>query len=167
MYLDPQKMSDSARVWVYSSDRFFSQNENREISEHLKTFIEQWTAHNANLKATAVIRLNRHIIIAVDEGWEKASGCSIDSSVNFIQKLGQKYGFDGMDRLHYTYIKEDEAKIVAHQNLSRAYESGEINNETVFVNPLVKSWEEYNNAFLSPLDSCFLFRFINKVEVQR
>lgn len=165
MYIDPQKMSHSARVWIYSSDRFFSQNENREISEYLKTFVEQWTAHNTNLKATGRIRLNRHIIIAVDEGWEKASGCSIDSSVKFIQKLGKKYGFDGMDRLHYTYIKESEAQIVAHQNLSRAYENGEISDETVFVNPLVKTWEEYKNGFLSPLNSCFLFKFINKVEI--
>ncbi len=167
MYVDPHKMSDSARVWVYSSNRFFSKNEVQEIKEHLKSFVDQWTAHSSNLKATADIRFKRHIIIAVDENWEKASGCSIDSSVKFIQRLGEKYGFDGLDRLHYTYMNEGEAQIMAHQDLNEAYENGEINDETLFVNPLVKTWAEYNNAFLTSLKSSFLHKFIDELEVQK
>lgn len=161
MYVPSIEIPESARVWVYSSNRFFTDNEMPELSSKIQSFLSNWTAHNQSLKATSEIKFSRHIIIAVDEAAAKASGCSIDSCVKFIQNLGMEFNFDAMDRLQYTFIKDETPFIVSHQNLNAAFEAGKIHWGTLSVNPLVKNWTEYQNEFILPLQDSFLVRFID------
>ena len=85
------ELPDSSRVWIYQSNRSFSDLELQEITSKLEDFITQWTAHGANLKASFEIKYQRFITLALDQQLNPATGCSIDSSVRFIQDLEQKY----------------------------------------------------------------------------
>ncbi len=165
MYVPPNEMTGSARVWVYSADRFFTDDEASSIGKELVEFVKEWTAHNRNLKATVSIRFNRHIILAVDEGVAQASGCSIDSSVKFIQQLGAKYHFDGLNRLQYTYLDNQEPKLISHHDIVQAFEGGSIQKHTLVANPLVKTWDEYSTQFMIPLKDSFLNRFLDLSKV--
>lgn len=161
MYVLPNNMAGSARVWVYSPDRFLTDNEAASIGKELIDFVHQWTAHDKNLKSTVSIRFNRHITLAVDEGVAQASGCSIDASVKFIQELGAKYNFDGLDRLKYTYIEDEKPKLISHHDMIKAIEEQRVDKNTRVVNPLVKTWEDYNSNFIIPLKESFLMRFVD------
>lgn len=161
MYVPPIEMKESARVWVYSSNRFLMDEEIPLILSDLKDFVQKWTAHNQNLKATVTIRFNRHIILAVDEEVAQASGCSIDASVKFIQELGAKYNFDGLDRLQYTYIEDQKPKLLSHHDMVQAIEEQRVHKNTLIVNPLVKTWGEYNSNFIIPVRDSFLMRFVD------
>jgi|SRR6056297_349761 len=165
MYVPPNEMTGSARVWIYSADRFLTDDEVSSIREELLEFVQKWTAHNHNLKATVSIRFNRHIVLAVDEALAQASGCSIDSSVKFIQQLGAKYHFDGLDRLQYTYLDHQEPKLISHHNIVKAFEGGAIQPNTLIANPLIKTWEEYTSKFIIPLKDSFLSRFLDLSKV--
>jgi hypothetical protein len=50
------------------------------------------------LESSYELKYNRFIIIAVNQDVQPATGCSIDSSVEFIQSLEQKYNVDLLDK---------------------------------------------------------------------
>ena len=79
------KLSDSARVWIYQSNREFTDSESQEIREAASQFVQSWKAHEVQLLAAAEVLYNRFIVLSVDENIAGASGCSIDKSVKFIR----------------------------------------------------------------------------------
>jgi hypothetical protein len=47
-------------------------------------------AYGTSLESSYQLKYNRFIILAVNQDVQAATGCSIDSSVEFIQSLEQK-----------------------------------------------------------------------------
>lgn len=84
------KLPDSSRLWVYVADRILSASENERIAENLERFTEAWVAHGVDLTASWKLQGSRVLVIALDEGQAGASGCSIDASVQFMKRLGEK-----------------------------------------------------------------------------
>ena len=82
-----QQFPDHARVWVYQSNRPFSQEEIEGLNQQLGHFARQWVSHNQLLKASAQVVHDRFIVLMVDEGQVGAGGCSIDRSVAFLKSL--------------------------------------------------------------------------------
>jgi hypothetical protein len=77
---------------IYQSNRKFSDAE-FEIETDLQAFLENWAAHGTSLVSSYQLKYNRFIILAVDQDVQTATGCSIDSSVEFIQPE-KKYNVD-------------------------------------------------------------------------
>ena len=75
-------LSDQSRVWIYASDRFFSDEEAREIENSLGDFTSNWAAHGKELFAESMLdRQDKFIVFFVDEEKVGITGCSIDSQV--------------------------------------------------------------------------------------
>ena len=96
-------LSDEARVWIYPSSRPFTDDECIEIKTKINTFLTQWTAHGASLKAGVSMPYNRFIVIALDESQQEATGCSIDASVKIIQEIEATYGVVLMDKMNVSF----------------------------------------------------------------
>jgi len=94
MYIPFENLPQESRIWIYQSSRKFSDEKVAEIENELMSFIENWSAHGTSLEASFTIKYNRFIIIAVNQEFHSATGCSIDASVGFIQNLEQKYSED-------------------------------------------------------------------------
>ena len=90
MYIPYENLPEESKVWIYQSNRKFSDDEVADIDQQLKLFLDNWSAHGTALEASFVIKYNRFIIIAVNQEVQVATGCSIDASVQFIQNLEQK-----------------------------------------------------------------------------
>jgi tRNA U34 5-methylaminomethyl-2-thiouridine-forming methyltransferase MnmC len=88
MYVPFENLPEESRIWIYQSNRKFSDAEFSEIN-HFATFLETWAAHGTSLESSYQLKYNRFIIIAVNQDVQPATGCSIDSSVEFIQSLEQ------------------------------------------------------------------------------
>ncbi|MBK8877661.1 MAG: hypothetical protein IPN74_03660 [Haliscomenobacter sp.] len=84
--LDPSFAPES-RVWIYQSNRPFSEAEEQELAAELKEFTRQWVSHNQRLKAAGTILYHRFIALMVDENQVGAGGCSIDRSVAFLKQV--------------------------------------------------------------------------------
>ena len=102
MYTEFKDLPGDARIWIYQSDRKFSDKEVEEITQKTKEFVTQWTAHGSNLTAGFEIRHGRFIIFGVDQTEVQASGCSIDASVVFIQSLEKEYDVNLLDKMNVT-----------------------------------------------------------------
>jgi len=87
-----------ARVWVYQADKLLSAQDIAAISLQMQSFVAQWKAHKQELAAAFEVRDQRWLILGVDEKAHAATGCSIDSSVHLIQKIGHELNVDFFNR---------------------------------------------------------------------
>ena len=112
-----QDFNDSAKVWVYQADRPFDEEEKLAVQNALTKFVDEWAAHGAKLKAEGKIISDYHIALAV-EGNVAASGCSIDASVRFIKKIGEKLQIDFFNRLKLLVEENGELEIIPFSSLA-------------------------------------------------
>ena len=158
------EFSENSRVWVYQADRKLTAIETGQIQHLLNSFTTGWTAHNNQLKAGAVIRYNRFIILIVDEGHAGASGCSIDKSVNFIKQLEQQFGINLLDRFNLAYKAGNEVLSAPRQQFEELLKQGSINTETIVFNNLVQNAAELKTKWEVPFkDSWHMQLFGNLV----
>ena len=152
-------LHDDSRVWLYHSDRVFTDSEANEIRQRISDFSKAWVSHNRQLKAFGELYHNRILALFVDETQAGASGCSIDKSVHFIQSLGALYQADFFNRMIFSYRDQEGVKSVSADEFRSLYEQGVINDETEVLDNLVKSKAEFVNGWKKPLINSWLIRF--------
>lgn len=160
MLVSFDKLPDSARVWVYQSNRPFTEEELPKLREELKKFIYEWTVHGADLKASFTIKYNRFIVLGVDENFASTSGCSIDSSVHFIQHLQEKFKVDLLDKMNVTYR---QGKYIAHKELKdfkKMVKDRAVSPNTIVFNNLVNTKGEFQEYWEVPLKESWHKRFL-------
>ena len=101
-------LPDESRVWIYQASRSFSTAEKSSVSEELEVFLKQWTAHGADLVTSYDLPYDRFIVLGLNENLQGATGCSIDSSVRFIQTLEAKYEMVLLDKMNVTHRNGSE-----------------------------------------------------------
>lgn len=128
----------TARVWVYMADRSLTAGEAAELGRMAAAFAASWAAHGKGLSAHAEVRYDRFLILVVDEENHAASGCSIDSSVQFIRDAGKAIGADFFNRLLVGY-KNSEGRVEALQisEFRKQLSEGKITPDTIVFNNLV------------------------------
>jgi hypothetical protein len=147
------QLASDSRVWVYQSNRPFSENEKVQLTEAFKVFVVSWAAHGSKLVADATIIGDYFVVLAVDEKTAMASGCSIDSSVKFIKTIGQQFNIDFFNRLKLVVQKENETKMISFSDLGQ-YEDWKI------YNTLVNTVDLLNSSFLIPVNESELFKMV-------
>ncbi|MGB6269628.1 MAG: ABC transporter ATPase [Olleya sp.] len=161
MLVDFNTLPETSRVWIYQANRSFSDIQLEDIKSKLDTFIESWTAHGSDLKAGYDIRYKRFIIIALDQELNKATGCSIDASVTFIQQLEKEYNVDLLDKMNVSY---KQGEFVAHKTLTdfrKMAKEKAVSKNTIVFNNLVTSIEELNESWEVPASESWHNRFLN------
>ncbi|MEL0642820.1 MULTISPECIES: ABC transporter ATPase [unclassified Olleya] len=161
MLVDFNTLPETSRVWIYQSNRSFSDTELEEIKSKLDIFIESWTAHGSDLKAGYDIRYKRFIILALDQEVNKATGCSIDASVTFIQQLEKEYNVDLLDKMNVSY---KQGEFVAHKTLTdfrKMAKQKAVSKNTIVFNNLVTNIEELNESWEVPASESWHNRFLN------
>ncbi len=157
-----QDLRDESKIWIYQAERALSETEISLITPLFRSFCENWTAHNNQLKASFEIIQNQFIVLAVDESLNTASGCSIDKSVAFLKSISEQLGISLFERMKMAYLKNETLSTIHYNDIQKAFEDGLINEETPFYNNNVQSLGEYRNSFLSPLKNHWLYSKISR-----
>lgn len=159
MYIPFENLPEESRIWIYQSNRKFSDDEMAEIENDLKAFIENWSAHGTGLEASYLLKYNRFIVLAVNQQVQQATGCSIDSSVAFIQNLEQKYHVDLLDKMNVTFKNGEH---IAHKSLidfKRMAKEKAVTQNTIVFNNLVNTIGEFNENWEVPAAESWHSRF--------
>ena len=114
MILPFDDMPIDSRIWIYQSDKKFKGSEIDQIQTKLTEFLKNWTAHGDDLKSSFEIKYERFLIIALNEKSTKASGCSIDTCVHFIQQIEKEYKVSLLDKMNVSYR---HGEFIAHKPL--------------------------------------------------
>lgn len=136
-------LPDTSRVWVYQSNRAFTNSELEELNNELLLFNADWQAHGTNLNSAIEVYYDQFVVIFVDESGQEATGCSIDKSVGLMKSLEQKYGVDMLDRMNLTYKEGDSIQNIKMAEFQGKAQSGEFNSEMIVFNNLVTSKAEF------------------------
>ena len=80
-------LPDSARVWVFGSDRPVRGASADTLLAAVDQFLAQWRAHGVPLHCARDWREDRFLAIGVDVNQENASGCSIDGLFRTLQSF--------------------------------------------------------------------------------
>lgn len=160
MLVDFNTLPEESRVWIYQANRSFTDDEISEIKSKLDIFITNWTAHGADLQAGYLIKYKRFIVIAINQGLNAATGCSIDASVHFIQHLEKDYDVDLMDKMNVSYKQGD---FIAYKNLldfKKMAKEKAVSKNTIVFNNLVNNIAEFNENWEVPASESWHSRFI-------
>ena len=152
-------MSDASRLWIYQANRNISGQEQKDIMIATEQFLRQWAAHGSDLMASATIKHDRFLIIATDESFNMASGCSIDSSVHFVQGLGQQFNIDFFVRTDLAFLNEQTVEIVPLNALKEAVASGQIGAESRFFDNTVAQKGQLRDQWLKKASETWLKRY--------
>lgn len=159
MYIPFENLPEESRIWIYQSNRKFSDDEVTEIENDLIAFVEDWSAHGTSLEASFILQYNRFIILAVNQEVQQATGCSIDKSVEFIQALEQKYKVDLLDKMNVTYR---QGEYITHKSLldfKRMAKEKAVSSNTIVFNNLVNTIEEWKESWEVPAAESWHSRF--------
>ena len=145
------QFSENSRVWIYQSNRELTADQSVQLQNQLNAFAQNWTAHNNQLKATAIIQYNRFIILVVDENQAGASGCSIDKSVRFMKELEDEYQINLFDRFNLAYRNGEQIVSVSRNDFEELIKAGTITEDSIVFNNLVQTLAELQTKWEVPL----------------
>ena len=161
MLVDYNSLPDTARVWVYQSDRAFSENDMAEIRKETAEFINSWTRHGDQLKGGFTILYKQFLILAIDESFADASGCSIDSSVRFIKKMEGQLSVDLMNKLNVSFKDGENINIVSLADFQNYVKADKISSETIVFNNMVQTKGEVATKWEVAAKDSWHQRFLN------
>jgi len=170
MYTDFNTLPDYARVWVYQANRPLTDAEVVAIDANLKSSLSQWAAHGQPLLASARVVENRFVVVAVDEGYNLPSGCSIDASVRTLREIGQQIDrgdgpLDFFDRSAAIRTANGEVQVYPLPTLKAAVADGLIAPDTTVFNTLVKTKADFLADWQIHAADSWLKRYFAKTTV--
>jgi len=161
MLVDFNTLPEESRVWIYQANRSFTDEEITEIESKLNVFIENWTAHGSDLQSGYLIKYKRFIIISLNQNLNKATGCSIDASVHFIQQLEKDYNVDLMDKMNVSYKQGDFIAYKTLIDFKKMAKDKAVSKNTIVFNNLVTNIAELNENWEVPASESWHSRFLN------
>jgi hypothetical protein len=154
-----EELPESARVWIYQSDKILDARQMSFISEQASRFCDQWSAHSTPLKSSYKILHNKFVVLAVDEGFNEASGCSIDSSVNFIKAIENQLELNFFDRTKVAFLIDDNIYTTELQSIKNEISSGKIERNTLTFNLQAQNIAEFQEKWLMPVEDSWMKRY--------
>ena len=162
MFTAYKNLPNNSRVWIYQSDREFTRQEVDLISQKATDFINQWTRHGDNLKGSFTIKYNQFLVLAVDENFNNVSGCSIDSSVRFVQQLENELAVDLMNKMNITFKDGENINLVKLIDFQQFAKDRKITSETIVFNNMVNTKEDFESNWEVPAKQSWHQRFLVK-----
>ena len=147
MFVNFDHLADSSKIWIYQSNRDFTENEIQEINEMLESFIGSWKRHGDDLRASYLIKYNQFIVLAVDEDHNEVSGCSVDASTHVFKQIEQTYQVDLFNKLNTAFKDGENINIVSLADFQKYVKQQKINSKTIVFNNLIKTKKELSTAW--------------------
>lgn len=160
MFTEYSSLPNNSRVWIYQSDREITKEEIEYISAKAILFIDKWTRHGDDLKGSFTIKYNQFLVLAVDEGFNSVSGCSIDSSVRFVQELEKELDLDLMNKMNVSFKNDENINTVKLSDFQKFAKENKITSETIVFNNLVATKEDFETKWEVPAKLSWHKRFL-------
>ena len=122
-------------------------------------FLSNWSSHGTSLESSSQIKYNRFIIIAVNQEFHAATGCSIDASVLFIQNLEQKYSVDLLDKMNVAFKQGEVITYKTLLDFKKLAKDKSVSENTIVFNNLVNTIEEMKESWEVPASDSWHSRF--------
>ena len=145
MLTDFHTLPEHARIWLYACEKELTQSQQDYILNIISEELKGWNAHKQPLTAGVSILENHFIVVALDENKNGASGCSIDTLQNTIQKIEKELTLSLMNRLNVFCKIEDEILCIP------SFKLGSVADEDTLFYDLTILTKSDLNTYLKPI----------------
>ena len=127
-----------ARLWTFAAERPLAGRDAAKLLEQVDAFVAAWKAHGTPLTAGRDWRLDRFLLVAVDEQAAGVSGCSIDALTRTLKTLQTELGVTLLETAPVFYRDGATVRRATRGEFRTLAERGAVDAETVvFDNTLV------------------------------
>ncbi len=155
MLVDFDEISDGSRIWIYASTKRLTSNQQHYILDSIAHHIKDWQSHQNPLKAAVKVLEDYFIIVALDESYEKASGCSIDALQNNIQNIEKELNISLLDRLNVYIVKNGEIESIPLFKLK-----GSVDQDAFFYD-LTINYKKDIETYLKPIKDGWCYNYLD------
>lgn len=159
MLIPFDQMPKTARIWIYQADRSLTEAQQKAITQTTSQFVDQWAAHGNPLKSAFQLLYDQFLVIAVDESYNEASGCSIDASVGLVKHLEKELEVSFFDRTQVAFLVENQVFSRSMKDIKELVTTGEVSEDTLTFNNLVANVGQLDNEWLVPAGNSWLKRY--------
>jgi hypothetical protein len=96
MRVNIDQLSNDAHIWIFGISPALDDRKQATLLGAVDTFLDDWAAHGAPIRAARDLREGSFLIIAADEQSER-SGCSIDRMFGTLRSLERELGVAILD----------------------------------------------------------------------
>src|SRR5664279_1543711 len=147
----PAAFDGSSRVWIYQSNRKFTEQEGFQINEMLHAFVSSWNSHGTPVKGFANLFYSYFVILMADEQASAVSGCSTDSSVHLIREMEKTFSVRLFDRQLLAFYINGNFQLLPLVQLASGFTRGMIHPESLYFNNTVLTKNEMFNNWIIPV----------------
>jgi hypothetical protein len=157
--MSPKEISDiipkNHKLWFYGFTKDLDNNDLRNIEARLNQFTQEWESHGQKVNAKSLLVGGHLMILAVNNDFIEASGCSIDSSVALIRDINKEYQLDLFDRLKLGIVEGEKIKYLSKEQVSLSVESGSLDVNKMCVNETINN-SDHLSQFIVPVSQSWL-----------
>ena len=106
------------------------------------------------------IKYKRFIVIALNQNLNNATGCSIDASVHFIQRIEKDYNVDLMDKMNVSYKQGDFVAYKTLLDFKKMAKDKAVSKNTIVFNNMVNNIAEFKENWEVPASESWHSRFL-------
>ncbi|MCK5816037.1 MAG: ABC transporter ATPase [Flavobacteriaceae bacterium] len=164
MYVDFEDLPSESKIWIFQSNRPFSEVERTGINNQMRLFVNTWHCYGEGLQASFTVKHNQFIILGVDENISSISGCSVDSSVRIIKLLEDEFGFELFNKLNIAFKIGENMNTVSLAEFQNFVKEDKINGETIVFNNLIDKKGDLDSNWEIPANKSWHNRFLKAVK---
>ncbi len=162
MFVSFDILPDTARIWIYQSGRKFTDNELDHIQEQVENFCQHWEAHGAPIRSSVKIFHHQFIVLAADESFNAASGCSIDTTLRLFQQMEAALGCTLLERTQIAFMDKEEVILYPQKGLKELFASGILNKSSLAFNNSIATKGDLASQWVVPVEKSWIRRFLPK-----
>ncbi|PQJ21553.1 ABC transporter ATPase [Tenacibaculum sp. SG-28] len=159
MYIDSDLLADTAKVWVYPSNRKFYPEEIAGLKEKIHDFIENWKVANANFKASFKLVYDRFIVLYAADNIALSSA-DMDAQVSFILALQAEYQIELLDRMNVCFKQGAYVQYKDIKTFKKMLKSKAVSPKTIVFDNLIQTKEELDQFWEIPITESWYNRFL-------
>ena len=154
-----EQLPDSARLWVFASDRELMGDDARAVLSTVDEFLSGWKAHGVPLVCARDWRDDRFLAIGVDVNAENASGCSIDGLFRALQQLERSVASKLVGGGRAFYRATTGIEVSPRDQFVDRVKRGEVPRSTPVFDTGVTAASAWRTRFEQPADASWTARY--------
>jgi len=148
-------LPDTARVWVFGSDRPVEGAAADTLLAAVDQFLAQWKAHGVPLHCARDWRDERFLAIGVDITQENASGCSIDGLFRTLQQLERELGARLLGGGRVFYRSNGRTDVASREHFEELIGRGDVTRTTPVFDISLTTAGDWRSRFEQPAGSAW------------
>lgn len=160
------ELPGNSRLYIFHITPVPDSSVRTSIAELTENFLNEWTAHKAELHTAFEILHDRFLLIAINEDQVQASGCSLDSLHRFIKSLENQFSINLLDRMRVAYRNGDDIISSSLSELKIEIDNNRIDGDTIVFNTLFEKKGDLGTSFEMPLRLTWLNNYFNLKEIE-